>query len=492
MKKRLITVLIALIIILLIGGFVFKNITIPSNQLNNNIVNNNIVVTAINLNDISTLTTYTKEEYEDFLTSYNYNQLPKVYVTEFLFDGVGMYKALDIDDFIEKGNDIEVEPLYVTVININSEGTYELSGKIENAMVAVNTNNLTGDIKILLNGVDINTNSKKVPAIYVYNKDIAYTDYKVTISTIKDTNNYIEGGKLKKISLVPIEEVNSYLTNYSSEYKSYTNYYGVYTSSEIENILFAKVKADNEDISEGDPYYFYKAAGAISSDIDLYFEGEGYLEVTSKNKEGIESKGNLELKGGSGDYKINAEDDCLNTTTSNSVLGARNTITIDVKSLKAIVSLEAEEGDAIDSNGKLFINGGDIVAIAKPGTDAGLDSESGTIISGGTIVATGDMFDYIDTSSTQNYISFNVSGVTGNVYALKDENENELASYTSDRTFTIIVFSTPELEDKTYYLYVNGVKNSESIVNQSYNIQGPGMMGPNPTGNPPIPPNDMR
>ena len=38
-----------------------------------------------------------------------------------------------------------------------------------------------------------------------------------------------------------------------------------YANEEVNNILFAKVEADSEDLNDGDPYYFYKASGAISS-----------------------------------------------------------------------------------------------------------------------------------------------------------------------------------------------------------------------------------
>ena len=218
-------------------------------------------------------------------------------------------------------------------------------------MISVNTNNTKGDINIILNGVNIDTDSKKVPAILVYNKDITYTLSKVTIIPKENSKNYIEGGKLKKISLIGSDELDSY-----------TNYYGVYTKEEINNILFAKIQADNEDLQDGDPYYFYKGAGAISSYIDLYFEGSGYLEVTSKNKEGIETKGNLTFSSGIGDYVVNALDDCLNTTTTSKQNNARNTLTIDVNTLTAIVDAgdDVDEGDSIDSNGKLIINGGTI------------------------------------------------------------------------------------------------------------------------------------
>ena len=326
---------------------------------------------------------------------YNSNNLPSVYITDFLYDGVSSVKTPDLDDFIDNNsNDTKINTLEIKVININTTGNIEFSGSIKGVMIGVNTNNVNGNINIILNNASIDTDSKKAPAIYVYNKDKNYTDCIVTIKTLSGTKNYIEGGKLKKVSLIGSDELSNYSSYYSndslSNYNKYTSYYGIYTSEQIKNILFATVQADSEDLQDGDPYYFYKASGAISSDIDLYFEGEGYLSVTSKNKEGIETKGNLTFAGGTGDYEIVAQDDCLNTTTANSN-GAivRNDLTIDVNSLLAYVDTEADEGDAIDSNGKLIINGGTIYAFAHPSSaDAGLDSVIGTYINGGTVIAT--------------------------------------------------------------------------------------------------------
>ena len=228
-------------------------------------------------------------------------------------------------------------------------------------MLAINTNEKKGDINIILNNVTLDTDSKKAPAIYVYNKDKNYTDCKVTIKTVSGTKNYIEGGKLKKVSLIGSDELDKYSSYYSNDnltnYNKFSSYYGIYTSDEIKNILFATVQADSEDLRDGDPYYFYKCSGAISSDIDLYFEGEGYLKVIAKD-EGIETKGNLTFSGGTGDYEIYSQDDCLNTTTASSKDGTvRNDLTINVNSLLAYVEPEADEGDAIESNGKLTING---------------------------------------------------------------------------------------------------------------------------------------
>lgn len=454
MKKKIIIIIIAAITIL-IGALLAIFILKPKIDESTKVVD----VSKLTYNN-KTIKKYSLDEFNNFLDDYNNGKLPEVYITEFLFDGVSTYKTYDLDDFIESGNDVKVKALEATVFNVNTNNI-SFTGEITGGMIAVNTNNIKKDIKIVLDNLKLDTDSKKIPAIYVYNKDITYTTHKVTISAKKDTKNYIEGGKLKKISLIPSEKLSDYSNYYSSSinYGSYTNYYGVYTEEEINNILFAKVKADDEDLRDGDPYYYYKASGVISSDIDLYFEGEGYLEATSKNKEGIESKGNLTFSGGIGDYVIQAEDDCLNTTTDKSEnTNARNTLTIDVNSMYAIVSLEADEGDAIDSNGDLIINGGTIIAIAKPGSDAGIDSETGTYINGGTVLATGDMYDNINSNSKQTTVvlSFGLRPTENTLITLLNNEEKEVFSYKTDRTYSFLIYSSPTLTEGDYYLYKDG------------------------------------
>ena len=405
----------------------------------------------------------------DFLVDYNSSNLPDIYLTNFLFDGVSAVKTPDLDDFIESSsNDTEIEELKIKVININAAGRYEFAGEITGAMMAVNTNGITGNIDIVLNNASIITDSKKAPAVYVYNKDKNYTDCIVTIKTISGTKNYLEGGKLKKVSLIGSDELDKYNSYYSGDsltnYTNYSAYYGIYTNDEIENILFATVKADSEDLQDSDPYYFYKASGAVSSDIDLYFEGEGYLKVTSKNKEGIETKGNLTFSGGTGDYEIYAEDDCLNTTTANnSASTVRNDLTINVNSLLASVSADADEGDAIDSNGKLVIDGGTIYAFANPNSgDAGLDSVNGTYINGGTVIATGNMVDQISNESKQNFIYANFNRVMADtLIVIKDQSDRIITAFKTGRDIQNLVYSSPDLNYESYKLYTGGTIEGE-------------------------------
>ena len=467
-KKKVIIVLLIIMILLVILGvsvyFVVKPL-IGSKSTNINALK--IDLNSLTYEDGESIKTYTLDDFDIFLSDYNNKSLDDVYVTEFLFDGVSTYKAYDLDDFIENGNDYEVDVVKLNVVNINTSSV-EFTGEIKGGMLAVNTNDLDNDVTIYLNNVNIDTDSKKIPAIYVYNKDITYVEHKVVISAVSGSTNYIEGGKLKKVSLVPSDDLSSYSKYYTGDndtnYSNYSDYYGIYTKEQINNILFATVQADSEDLKDADPYYFYKASGAISSDIDLYFEGEGYLEVTSKNKEGIETKGNLTFSGGKGDYVVNAEDDCLNTTTSKSEnANARNTITIDVNSLYAIVSLSADEGDAIDSNGTLIINSGNIVALAKPGSDAGVDSENGTYINGGTLLAIGDMLDEISSDSKQTFIvlSFSNKLTENDNISFIDSNDNNVFTFKTDRTFSYLVYSSPILENGDYTLYKNGTIEGE-------------------------------
>lgn len=441
--------------IFLIGLTLILNVNATSNKIYIDIEKNQI---SEDNKKYENITSY--ESLDKFLKDYNSNKLPEVYLTDFLFDGVSAVKSPDLDDFIDSNsNETKIKTLKINVLNINMTGDIELTGEVNNFMIAVNTNDIKGSINIILNNVSIDTDSKKVPAIYVYNKDINYTDATVTIKTKANTKNYIEGGKFKKVSLMPSDELDKYKTYYSGDalanFEKYSSYYGIYTKDELDDILFATVKADHEDLKDGDPYLFYKGAGAISSDIDLYFEGEGYLKVTSKNKEGIETKGNLIFSGSTGDYEIYAHDDCLNTTTSN----GKNDLIIDVNSLLAIVNDEGDEGDAIDSNGTLTINGGKIYAFAHSSSgDFGLDSENGTYINGGTIIATGNMSDMISSESKQKYIYVNLNSKikSNTLIVIKDEDDDIITAFRTNKDISTLFYSSDNLNYESFKIYSGG------------------------------------
>ena len=65
---------------------------------------------------------YPQSTFNVFVSDFQNNRLPSIFITEFLYDGVSMVKPYDLDDFAENGKDAEIEPLKLTVININTTG----------------------------------------------------------------------------------------------------------------------------------------------------------------------------------------------------------------------------------------------------------------------------------------------------------------------------------------------------------------------------------
>lgn len=321
-----------------------------------------------------------------------------------------------------KESNIEIE----NIININKSGTYEISGTLDDGQISVNANELDGDVTIILNDVDITC--KNAPAIFVYNKEND-SEYSVIIKTVKDTTNVISGGKIKQ---------------------------SVENWEDQEKILYY-IEKDYDDSREY--YERYKYDGVISSDISLIFEGEGTLEVNSLEKEGIESKRDITIN--SGNYIINSLDDGINACTDNESI-----ITINDGTVLVNVQKDAEEGDGIDSNGSIHINGGNVYAFAsETSQDNGLDADSGIYINGGYVVSTGNMAERIDSSSKQVYETLQLDKVQKEtLVTLTDENDNPEVAFESDRAYSVLIVSTPDMKNGEHKIYEGG-----SIVGENEN-----------------------
>mgnify|MGYP002853895812 CR=1 FL=1 len=411
------------------------------------------------------ITTYTLENYETFLNDYENGTLPQIYITEFIFDGVSTVYKMSLSDDLTSIEDYDL--IECNVINVNTVGNIEFTGTATKTTIAVNSNDKEGDINIILNNVTL-TSKNTIPALFVYNKDITYDLCNVTIYSKEGSINTLTGGRLKKVSLMDKDN----LSDYASVSTNYINanldeYYGVYSADEIENILFACETADNEDIADGDPLYFYKYSGAVSSDIDLTFTGSGTLNINSTKKEGVETKGNINFVGGVGDYYITSYDDGLNASTTGTDISINvNTLVCDclteyvTDSDDVSVASSDSEGDAIDSNGTIHIYGGIIIARACEGSqDSGVDSDNGIYINGGILCSTGNMLDTISTDSLQTFmtLTFQSKVAVDTTIVITDTDGNVIMAYTTDREFTSIVLSSDKLAyDTTYYVYKDG------------------------------------
>ncbi|MBR5872847.1 MAG: carbohydrate-binding domain-containing protein, partial [Oscillospiraceae bacterium] len=172
------------------------------------------------------------------------------------------------------------------------------------------------------------------------------------------------------------------------------------TENNIKGANVAKIFKDDENQKK-----LHKYDGALYSKMSMNIkagaEGTGILNVEAKN-EGIGSEMHLSIFGGN--IFITSDNDGINTNED-----GVSVTTINGGELNITVNGETGEGDGIDSNGWIVINGGVVVAQACSfSADSGIDSDMGIHINGGTVIATGSMLDRIE--GGQNYAVFNFMG----------------------------------------------------------------------------------
>jgi hypothetical protein len=215
----------------------------------------------------------------------------------------------------------------------------------------------------------------------------------------------------------------------------------IYESYEL-NETETKV-VSNKKLHKYDAAFYSKR----SMNINGGKKGTGVLNIVAEN-EGLGSELHLTLNGGcvnilSGNDGINTNEDEVSVTTVNGGV------------LMIRVLGTSGEGDGIDSNGWLVINGGTVIAEGCSfSMDAGIDSDMGIHINGGAVAATGNMLDHI-AESTQNYavFHFETRQKGGSTYALKNEEGNVVAEVTPNNEFSYIVLSSDRLTEGVYTLW---------------------------------------
>lgn len=253
-----------------------------------------------------------------------------------------------------------------TVVNITAPGTYRIQGKLSQGQIRVDLGedavlNPEAVVNLVLDGADITCTV--APAILfrnVYECDNQWTVEEASA----DVDTSAAGANL----LLAQGSVNT-----------------------VNGSHVAKIYKDADGEKK-----LWKQDGAIYSYMSLNVDGEGdgsgILNLTADN-EGLDTELHLTMNGGN--VNIRSQDDGINTNEDGVSVTA-----INGGSLHIIAGL-GSEGDGIDSNGFLVINGGTVVSCANPASDAGLDSDMGSYINGGTVVALGSTMDWPESSSRQ-------------------------------------------------------------------------------------------
>jgi len=253
-----------------------------------------------------------------------------------------------------------------TVVNIRTPGRYILRGKLSKGQIRVDLGedakkDPNAVVTLVLDGVDITC--EVAPAILFLNV------YECDLERDKENATYLADTANAGANIVLAEG----------------------SENNISGSHVAKIFKDKEGEKK-----LWKQDGAIYSYMSLNVAGEGdgsgVLNLTADN-EGLDTEMHLTLN--SGNVNIFSQNDGINTNED-----GLSVTTVNGGTLHIVAGLGAE-GDGIDSNGWLVINGGTVVSAAKPHSDAGLDSSMGSYINGGTVVAFGAAMDWAESDSKQ-------------------------------------------------------------------------------------------
>ena len=314
-----------------------------------------------------------------------------------------------------------------TVVNITAPGAYRVSGKLSQGQIRVDL------------GEDAYSDPDAVVELILSDADITCTVAPAVIFM----NVYECDGEWSADTATADVDTSAAGANLVLEGEN------TVTGSHV-----ARIYKDKEGEKK-----LWKQDGAVYSYMSMNVFGPGKLDLTADN-EGLDTELHLTINGGQ--IAIRSDNDGINTNED-----GVSVTTINAGSLHIIAGLGAE-GDGIDSNGYLVINGGTVVAAANPGADAGLDSDMGSYIHGGTVIALGSTMDWAESDSEQVTMNLQfaqnqssdaavvVTTQDGTVVFAYDPSADEVLAG-NQRVYSGAVISCPGFQvGDSYLVYVDG------------------------------------
>lgn len=350
------------------------------------------------------------------------------------------------------------------LVKISQSGTYIVSGTL-NGQLAIELSSKTDNtqtVTLVLNGININCNV--APGL------IFYKAYEI------DSNDYEDSGS--SISYTTANSLN--FDNAGAKIIIADDSTNTVTGSHVAKCYEYDVNDDNTITIKSKKRAKYD--GAFYSRVSISIKGEtkgnGKLNIIGDN-EGLDSEKHLLIE--SGNINIASQDDGINTSEDN------GSVTLIKGGTLTINGGLGSEGDGIDSNGYLIINGGTIISAGKPASDSGMDADLGVVINGGNVVGVGSTMDGASSSSGQSTMNLKFSSQISksSTLKIKDSSGENLYSFnpsssgflenTDIRTYQGAIISLPSFKlSEVYYLYLDDTQLGYS-----------GQEGQNMPGNPP-------
>lgn len=220
-------------------------------------------------------------------------------------------------------------------------------------------------------------------------------------------------------------------------------------------------------VTSGGKYVYNAALDLDSSPKGVKADGEitingGVLNIQvtgrSDGSEGLESKSKITVNGG--EVFVYAYDDAIN-------VGGDNPVGLEINGGKIFAF--ADNNDGIDSNGKLWVNGGLVIASGSGAPEEGLDCDNSQnfIVTGGTLIGTGGAAISTSSSSTQRSVIYNgIQAKTGELFVITDAEGSPVLKYELPRTINgmSLFLSSPDIKSGgTYTVYSGGSLSGNSV-----------------------------
>lgn len=228
---------------------------------------------------------------------------------------------------------------------------------------------------------------------------------------------------------------------------------------------------------------------AIHSDLDLCIDG-GTIEISSGD-DGIHGQVTTCINGGTitmttcyeglegesvvvngGDITMSCSDDGINAVSSSEGTG---NACIEINGGSIYLS-SINEGDGLDSNGDIYINGGyTVIESTDITTDTALDYDGEGTITGGVFIGLGSegmTTQNFDENSTQGSILLTFNSTLCEDITICDEEGNILIEVVPTKEYQVVVVSSPDLVVGETYTLKFGTFTTEVVLDE--NIYGQG------------------
>ena len=234
----------------------------------------------------------------------------------------------------------------------------------------------------------------------------------------------------------------------------------------------------------------------IHADGDVIIDS-GNITVISST-EGIEGK-NIAVNGGT--VSITASDDGFNCTDAKGTAagwrpgtdsGRTDLPTLTINDGNVYVNAQ---GDGLDSNGDLIINGGRVIIDGPSGRgngslDSGTESGGHIYVNGGTVLSVGSngMVEIPEDGSGQKAFSYNAAFSAGTTIRILDSSGNVLIEHKTAKSGGNMIFSSPDLVMNGEYILQMGDSSFDIVITENVTVYGqngglaggPGQFGGDP------------